>query len=78
MLTRVMEQPENQKELQGYLEKLEKAEQVDHRKLGKENGSISFSEEAPGMVFGILKDGQSYTNCKLCKRNAEKELVTGS
>ena len=52
MLTRVYGTAwRTKKELNDYLERLEKAEQVDHRKLGKEMDLFHFQEEAPGMVF---------------------------
>ncbi|MBI2580138.1 MAG: threonine--tRNA ligase [Candidatus Aenigmarchaeota archaeon] len=39
------------KEMQEYLEMRKKAEEIDHRKLGKALDLFSFHEEAPGMAF---------------------------
>lgn len=41
----------SQKELEGYLEKLEEAKKRDHRKLGKELGLFTFHDEAPASPF---------------------------
>jgi len=41
----------SQKELDGYLKRLEEAEKRDHRKLGKEMDLFHFREESPGSVF---------------------------
>ena len=51
----------NKKDLTKYLERLEKAEEVDHRKLGKEMDLFHFQEEAPGMVFWHPKGWTIYT-----------------
>ena len=48
---------ETQKDLDEYLKRIEEAEKRDHRKLGKELDLFHFQEEAPGMFFGIQKDG---------------------
>ncbi|MBI2172796.1 MAG: threonine--tRNA ligase [Candidatus Aenigmarchaeota archaeon] len=42
---------ETKKEMQEYLEMRKKAEEIDHRKLGRALDLFSFQEEAPGMVF---------------------------
>ena len=60
------------KELQSYLEKLEKAEQVDHRKLGKEMDLFHFQEEAPGMVFWHPKGWTIYTQLQSYVREMQK------
>ena len=39
------------KEMSEYLEMRKKAEEIDHRKLGKQLDLFSFQEEAPGMAF---------------------------
>lgn len=39
------------KELKGYLHRLEEAERRDHRRLGREMDLFHFQEEAPGSVF---------------------------
>ena len=52
MLTRIYGTAwRTKKELDSYIEKMQKAEEVDHRKLGKEMDLFHFQEEAPGMVF---------------------------
>ena len=40
-----------QKDLDGYLKRIEEAEKRDHRKLGKEMDLFHFREESPGSVF---------------------------
>jgi threonyl-tRNA synthetase len=40
-----------QKDLDGYLKRVEEAEKRDHRKLGKEMDLFHFREESPGSVF---------------------------
>ena len=40
-----------QKDLDGYLKRVEEAEKRDHRKLGKEMNLFHFREESPGSVF---------------------------
>ena len=39
------------KELKGYLKKIEEAEKRDHRKLGRQMNLFHFQEESPGSVF---------------------------
>ncbi len=41
----------SQKDLDGYLKRIEEAEKRDHRKLGKEMNLFHFREESPGSVF---------------------------
>jgi threonyl-tRNA synthetase len=41
----------SQKDLDGYLKRIEEAEKRDHRKLGKEMDLFHFREESPGSVF---------------------------
>lgn len=41
----------NQAELDAYLDRVEKARQADHRKIGKELDLFSFHDEAPGFPF---------------------------
>ena len=73
MLTRIYGTAwRTKKELQSYLEKLEKAEQVDHRKLGKEMGLFHFQEEAPGMVFWHPKGWTIYTQLQSYVREMQK------
>jgi threonyl-tRNA synthetase len=45
-------------DLQNHLFMLEEAEKRDHRKLGKQLDLFHMQDEAPGMVFGILRDGR--------------------
>lgn len=47
----------DKKALADYLFRLEEAEKRDHRKLGKSLELFHFQDIAPGMVFGIPKDG---------------------
>ena len=73
MLTRIYGTAwRTRKELQSYLEKLEKAEQVDHRKLGKEMDLFHFQEEAPGMVFWHPKGWTIYTQLQSYVREMQK------
>ena len=73
MLTRIYGTAwRTKKELQNYLEKLEKAEQVDHRKLGKEMDLFHFQEEAPGMVFWHPKGWTIYTQLQSYVREMQK------
>ena len=74
MLTRVYGTAwRTKKELNDYLERLEKAEQVDHRKLGKEMDLFHFQEEAPGMVFGTLKAGPFTHNSNITSDKCSKK-----
>ena len=74
MLTRIYGTAwRTKKELQSYLEKLEKAEQVDHRKLGKEMDLFHFQEEAPGMVFWHPKGWTIYTQLQGYVREMQKK-----
>ena len=73
MLTRIYGTAwRTRKELQSYLEKLEKAEQVDHRKLGKEMDLFHFQEEAPGMGFWHPKGWTIYTQLQSYVREMQK------
>tara|TARA_B100001989_G_scaffold176514_1_gene127672 strand:- start:11 stop:1957 length:1947 start_codon:yes stop_codon:yes gene_type:complete len=73
MLTRVYGTAwRTKKELNDYLEKLEKAEKVDHRKLGKEMDLFHFQEEAPGMVFWHPKGWTIYTQLQQYVREMQK------
>ena len=73
MLTRIYGTAwRTKKELKSYLEKLEKAEQVDHRKLGKEMDLFHFQEEAPGMVFWHPKGWTIYTQLQSYVREMQK------
>ena len=73
MLTRIYGTAwRTKKELQSYLEKLEKAEQVDHRKLGKEMDLFHFQEEAPGIVFWHPKGWTIYTQLQSYVREMQK------
>ena len=73
MLTRIYGTAwRTKKELQSYLEKLEKAEQVDHRKLGKEMDLFHIQEEAPGMVFWHPKGWTIYTQLQSYVREMQK------
>jgi threonyl-tRNA synthetase len=73
MLTRVYGTAwRTKKELNDYLERLEKAEQVDHRKLGKEMDLFHFQEEAPGMVFWHPKGWTIYTQLQYYVRQMQK------
>ena len=82
MLTRIYGTAwRTKKELSAYLERLEKAEQVDHRKLGKEMDLFHFQEEAPGMVFWHPKGWTIYTQLQyyvreMQKRSGYKEVNT--
>ena len=73
MLTRVYGTAwRTKKELNDYLKRLEKAEQVDHRKLGKEMDLFHFQEEAPGMVFWHPKGWTIYTQLQYYVRQMQK------
>ena len=73
MLTRVYGTAwRTKKELNDYLERLEKAEQLDHRKLGKEMDLFHFQEEAPGMVFWHPKGWTIYTQLQYYVRQMQK------
>lgn len=52
------------KELQEYLERLEKAKQCDHRLIGKKLDLFHLQEEAPGMVFWHPKGWIVYSEIK--------------
>jgi len=74
MLTRIYGTAWNsKKDLANYLERLEKAEEVDHRKLGKEMDLFHFQEEAPGMVFWHPKGWTVYTQLQHYVRERQKQ-----
>ena len=74
MLTRIYGTAwNNKKDLTKYLERLEKAEEVDHRKLGKEMDLFHFQEEAPGMVFWHPKGWTIYTQLQHYVREMQKQ-----
>ena len=73
MLTRIYGTAwQTKKELSSYLEKLKKAEEVDHRKLGKEMDLFHFQDEAPGMVFWHPKGWTIYTHLQYYVREKQK------
>ena len=73
MLTRIYGTAwRTKKELDSYLEKMQKAEEVDHRKLGKEMDLFHFQEEAPGMVFWHPKGWSIYTQLQYYVRKMQK------
>ena len=74
MLTRIYGTAwNNSKDLNNYLERLSKAEEVDHRKLGKEMDLFHFQEEAPGMVFWHPKGWTIYTQLQQYVREMQKK-----
>ena len=74
MLTRIYGTAwNNNKDLNNYLERLSKAEEVDHRKLGKEMDLFHFQEEAPGMVFWHPKGWTIYTQLQQYVREMQKK-----
>ena len=54
----------NDKELKGYLHRLEEAERRDHRRLGREMDLFHFQEEAAGMPFWHPKGWTLYQACE--------------
>ena len=52
----------DQKQLEGYLHRLEEAEKRDHRRLGREQDLFHFQEEAPGAVFWHPKGWTLFQN----------------
>ena len=74
MLTRIYGTAWNsQKDLDKYLKRLEQAEEVDHRKLGKEMNLFHFQEEAPGMVFWHPNGWTIYTQLQQYVREIQKQ-----
>ena len=74
MLTRIYGTAwNNKKDLNNYLERLSKAEEVDHRKLGREMDLFHFQEEAPGMVFWHPKGWTIYTQLQQYVREMQKK-----
>ena len=74
MLTRIYGTAWNtKKDLNNYLERLEKAEEVDHRRLGKEMDLFHFQDEAPGMVFWHPKGWTVYTHLQYYVREMQKK-----
>ena len=73
MLTRIYGTAwRTKKELNSYIEKMQKAEEFDHRKLGKEMDLFHFQEEAPGMVFWHPKGWIIYTQLQYYVRKMQK------
>ena len=73
MLTRIYGTAwRTKKELDSYIEKMQKAEELDHRKLGKEMDLFHFQEEAPGMVFWHPKGWSIYTQLQYYVRKMQK------
>ena len=73
MLTRIYGTAwRTKKELDSYIKKMQKAEEVDHRKLGKEMDLFHFQEEAPGMVFWHPKGWSIYTQLQYYVRKMQK------
>lgn len=54
----------NEKELKGYLKRLEEAEKRDHRKLGRAMDLFHLQEEAPGSVFWHAKGWSLFQGLK--------------
>jgi threonyl-tRNA synthetase len=54
----------NDKELKGYLYRIEEAEKRDHRRIGREMGLFHFQEEAAGMAFWHPKGWTLYQACQ--------------
>lgn len=52
----------NEKDLKGYLTRLEEAEKRDHRKLGREMDLFHFQDEGPGSVFWHEKGWSLFQN----------------
>ena len=74
MLTRIYGTAwQTKKELSLYLERLEKAEEVDHRRLGKEMDLFHFQDEAPGMVFWHPKGWTINTHLQYYVREMQKK-----
>ena len=74
MLTRIYGTAWNsEKDLKKYLDKLAKAEEIDHRKLGKDMDLFHFQEEAPGMVFWHPKGWTIYTQLQQYVREKQKK-----
>ena len=42
---------DTKEDLDNYIKKIEAAEKLDHRKIGKQQDLFHFQDEAPGMVF---------------------------
>ena len=55
---------DTKEELDNYIEKIEAAEKLDHRKIGKQQDLFHFQEEAPGMVFWHSKGWTIYNVIK--------------
>ena len=51
---------DTKEELDSYIEKVEAAEKLDHRKIGKQQDLFHFQDEAPGMVFWHSKGWTIY------------------
>lgn len=63
----------NNKELKGYLHRIEEAEKRDHRKIAKKLDLFHTQEEAPGMVFWHPKGWRIYQAIEQYMRNAQRE-----
>ena len=61
------------KDLKGYLHRLEEAEKRDHRKLGREMDLFHFQEEAPGSVFWHEKGWTLFQTLISYMRRRQKE-----
>ena len=55
---------DKKEELDNYIQKIEDAEKLDHRKIGKQQDLFHFQEEAPGMVFWHSKGWTIYSIIK--------------
>ena len=55
---------DKKEELDNYIQKIEDAEKLDHRKIGKQQDLFHFQEEAPGMVFWHSKGWTIYNIIK--------------
>jgi threonyl-tRNA synthetase len=55
---------DKKEELDNYIQKIEDAEKLDHRKIGKQQDLFHFQEEAPGMVFWHSKGWTLYNIIK--------------
>ena len=64
---------DTKEELNSYIEKIEAAENNDHRKLGKQLDLFHFQEEAPGMVFWHSKGWTVYQLLKSFMRKVNSD-----
>ncbi|MDB9937103.1 threonine--tRNA ligase [Candidatus Pelagibacter sp.] len=63
----------SQKDLDGYLKRIEEAEKRDHRKIGKEMNLFHFREESPGSVFWHQKGWKLFQKLVSYIRNRQEE-----